>query len=233
MVRRDLKGLGQMTGGEQGVTWKDGVIPVSTRFDDPYFSLTDGLAETRHVFLAGNDLPERLGDGFHVAELGFGTGLNLLALLIAWAGTGRVGRLRYTSFEAYPLEATDIARALRHFPEAQAVAGPFLAAWDSGTRSFALAGIDVEVIVGDARDTLPAWRACADAWFLDGFSPAKNPELWSTELMAEVAAHTVTGGTFATYTAAGHVRRSLEAAGFAVERVAGHGRKRHMTTGRK
>ena len=222
-----------MTGGEQGVTWKDGIIPVSRRFDDPYFSLADGLAETRHVFLAGNGLPDRLCDGFHVAELGFGTGLNLLALLIAWAGTGRNGTLRYTSFEAYPLEATDIARALRHFPEAQAVAGPFLAAWDAGHRRFALTGIAVEVVTGDARDTLPAWPGCADAWFLDGFSPAKNPELWSPELMQSVCSHTVTGGTFATYTAAGHVRRSLEAAGFTVTRSAGHGRKRHMTTGRK
>ncbi len=232
MVRRDLQGLGQMTGGEQGVSWKDGVIPVSVRFDDPYFSLADGLAETRHVFLDGNGLPARLADGFHVAELGFGTGLNLLALLIAWAGTGRAGRLRFTSFEAYPLPATDIARALRPFPEALAVAGPFLAAWDAGQRRFALAGIEVEVVVGDARETLPAWEGRADAWFLDGFSPAKNPELWSPDMMAAVAAHTAAGGTFATYTAAGHVRRSLESAGFAVERRAGHGRKRHMTVGR-
>lgn len=234
-----------MGGGEQGsglgsglgVDWKDGVIPVSTRFDDPYFSLADGLAETRHVFLAGNGLPERLADGFHVAELGFGTGLNLLALLIAWAGTGRRGVLRYTSFEAYPLSTPDIARALRHFPEAHAVAGPFLARWDDapaeGAKRLSLAGIEAEVILGDARDTLPAWQGRADAWFLDGFSPAKNPELWSPDLMAEVGRHTAPGGTFATYTAAGHVRRALDAAGFAVTRVAGHGRKRHMTTGTK
>lgn len=230
-----------MGNGEQGVEtavdWKDGVIPVSTRFDDPYFSLADGLAETRHVFLAGNGLPDRLADGFHVAELGFGTGLNLLALLIAWGGTGRRGVLRYTSFEAYPLPATDIARALRHFPEAHAVAGPFLSQWDEapvdGVKRIALAGIEAEVILGDARVTLPAWQGRADAWFLDGFSPAKNPELWSPEIMAEVGHHTATGGTFATYTAAGHVRRALDAAGFAVTRQAGHGRKRHMTTGTK
>ncbi|MBC2837539.1 tRNA (5-methylaminomethyl-2-thiouridine)(34)-methyltransferase MnmD [Paragemmobacter straminiformis] len=224
-------------GADAGVAWKDGVIPVSTRFDDPYFSLADGLAETRHVFLAGNGLPDRLADGFHVAELGFGTGLNLLALLIAWTQTGRRGGLRYTSFEAYPLPATDIARALRHFPEAHAVAGPFLSQWDNapagGVKRIALAGIEAQVILGDARDTLPAWQGRADAWFLDGFSPAKNPELWSPEIMAEVGRHTAAGGSFATYTAAGHVRRSLEAAGFAVTRQAGHGRKRHMTTGTK
>ncbi|MBN2631756.1 MAG: tRNA (5-methylaminomethyl-2-thiouridine)(34)-methyltransferase MnmD [Rhodobacteraceae bacterium] len=213
--------------------WRDGGVPVSRRFDDPYFSLHDGLAETRHVFLSGNGLPERLRDGFHIAELGFGTGLNLLATLIAWRGTGRPGTLRFTSFEAYPLPAPDIARALAQFPEALAAAPGFLTAWATGARSFTLPGVAIEVIVGDARDTLPAWQGCADAWFLDGFSPAKNPELWSPDLMAQVARHTATGGSFATYTAAGHVRQALAGAGFTVSRQPGHGRKRHMTTGRK
>lgn len=219
--------------GPDDLDWRDGVIPVSRRFDDPYFSLHDGLAETRHVFLAGNGLPDRLFDGFHIAELGFGTGLNLLAVLIAWQASGRAGTLRYTSFEAYPMQAADIARALDHFPQAQAVAGEFLAAWAKGARQFALTGLAVEVIEGDARDTVPRWQGQADAWFLDGFSPAKNPELWSPDLMAEVARHTAPGGTFATYTAAGHVRRSLSEAGFNVTRQPGHGRKRHMTTGHR
>jgi tRNA U34 5-methylaminomethyl-2-thiouridine-forming methyltransferase MnmC len=83
----------------------------------------------------------------------------------------------------------------------------------------------------DVGDALAAWNGMADAWFLDGFSPAKNPELWSGTLLAEVARHTAPGGTFATYTAAGHVRRALEGAGFAVSRQPGFGRKRHMTTG--
>ena len=86
-------------------------------------------------------------------------------------------------------------------------------------------------MIGDARETLPAWGGRADAWFLDGFSPAKNPELWCDALMEQVARHTAAGGTFATYTAAGHVRRALAAAGFTVERRAGHGRKRHMSVG--
>ena len=119
-------GLGQMTGGEQGqagLDWRDGVVPVSRRFDDPYFSLADGLAETRHVFLAGNALPARFAPGFHIAELGFGTGLNLLASLIA--AEGQAGPIQYTSFEAYPLTAEEIARALEHFPEARAVADAF------------------------------------------------------------------------------------------------------------
>ncbi|MCE6959917.1 tRNA (5-methylaminomethyl-2-thiouridine)(34)-methyltransferase MnmD [Cereibacter sphaeroides] len=214
-----------------GVDWRDGVIPVSTRFDDPYFSLADGLAETRHVFLSGNGLPARFREGFHIAELGFGTGLNMLAALIAWRAAGARGRLRFTSFEAFPLAAPEIARALSAFPEAEAVAGPFLEAWVAGRSRFVNDGIEVEVILGDARETLRRWAGRADAWFLDGFSPAKNPELWSPDLMAEVARHTAPGGSFATYTAAGHVRRALEAAGFTVTRQPGHGRKRHMTSG--
>ena len=87
------------------------------------------------------------------------------------------------------------------------------------------------MVQGDARDTLPAWDGAADAWYLDGFSPAKNPELWGADLMQAVANHTAPGGTFATYTAAGHVRRGLSQAGFHVERIPGYGRKRHMTKG--
>ena len=209
--------------------WRDGVIPVSTRFDDPYFSLNGGLEETRHVFLAGNDLPARLRPGFHVAELGFGTGLNMLALALAAKDSGPI---RFSSFEAYPMAAADIARALDHFPEARAIAAPFLTAWDRGARAFALGPLVVEVNIGDARDLLPVWDNTADAWFLDGFSPAKNPELWSPELMAQVAAHTTAQGTAATYTAAGFVRRGLADAGFAVERRAGFAGKRHMTIAR-
>mgnify|MGYP006171741335 CR=1 FL=1 len=124
-----------------------------------------------------------------------------------------------------------IARALEHFPEARAVADAFLDHWAAGRRNFELGPMQVQVVIGDARETLPAWEGMADAWFLDGFSPAKNPELWSPDLMAEVARHTAPGGSFATYTAAGHVRRALADAGFAVERRTGHGRKRHMSTG--
>ena len=226
---RATDGIGDMGGGEQGLEWRDGVVPVSRQFDDPYFSLNNGLDETRHVFLAGTGLPERFCDGFQVAELGFGTGLNMLATVMASGGQ----RLRYTSFEAYPIAAEDIARALASFPEVLAVAGGFLEVWAAGARRFTLGTVEVEVVVGDAREMLPVWDGRADAWYLDGFSPAKNPELWSDHMMDQVARHTVRGGTCATYTAAGHVRRALAAAGFAVQRVPGHGTKRHMTVGRK
>ena len=218
-----------MTGNDQSdeLDWR-GEVPVSRRFDDPYFSLNDGLAETGHVFHRGNCLPERLRDGFQIAELGFGTGLNLLATVKMWHGPGV---LEFTSFEAFPMDVADMARSLAHFPAVADVAGPLLAAWGRGERQILWPGVRATILVGDARETLPQWQGRADAWFLDGFSPAKNPELWSAELMAEVARHTATGGTFATYTAAGHVRRALQDAGFVVERRPGHGHKRHMTAG--
>ena len=208
--------------------WRDESIPVSRRFDDPYFSLAGGLDETRHVFLTGNGLPGRFRDGFRIAELGFGTGLNLLAVLLAHQGPGHVS---YTSFEAFPMPAGDIARALAAFPEVATVAQPFLRQWETGGTTLHFPNLTASILLGDARETLPAWEGKADAWFLDGFSPAKNPELWAPDLMAEVARHTAPGGTFATYTAAGHVRRALADAGFTVSRQPGFGRKRHMTTG--
>ncbi|MHA3978060.1 tRNA (5-methylaminomethyl-2-thiouridine)(34)-methyltransferase MnmD [Halovulum sp. GXIMD14794] len=208
------------------LAWRDEGTPVSTRFDDPYFSMTDGVAESRHVFLDGNGLPDRLRPGFHVAELGFGTGMNLVLLsMIATVP------IRYTGFEAFPMEAEDAARALSRWPALAEVAAPMLEARAGGATRFTLGSVEAEVLVGDAREVLPGWQGRADAWFLDGFSPAKNPELWSPALMAEVGRHTARAGTFATYTAAGHVRRGLEAAGFNVERRPGFGTKRHMSVG--
>lgn len=214
-----------------GIDWRNGV-PVSRRFDDPYFSLQDGLAETRHVFLDGNDLPARFRPGFHIAELGFGTGLNAIAALIAWRAAGVAGPLRFTSFEMHPMSAPDMETALSSFPDARAAAEPLLSAWARGARQIETPGLILHVVEGDARLTLPAWEGSADAWFLDGFAPARNPELWGAALLEEVARHTAPGGTAATYAAAGGVRRALDAAGFDVVRASGYGRKRHMTRAR-
>ena len=199
-------------------------VPVSRRFDDPYFSLAGGLAETRHVFLAGNGLPARLVPGFHVAETGFGTGLNLLALAQVAAVP-----VRFTSFEAFPMTVEELARAHAAFPELAPLAAQLRAGW--GQDQITVGQVTARIVAGDARDTLPAWGGMADAWFLDGFSPARNPELWSGDLLAAVGAHTAPGGSFATYTAAGHVRRALAAAGFRVERAPGFAGKRHMSRG--
>lgn len=217
-----------MTDQQADLEWRDGRVPVSRRFDDPYYSLDDGLAETRHVFLVGNDLPARFADGFRIAELGFGTGLNFLVTLAAWRAAGVAGTLHFTSFEAFPMALPDRMRALAPFDGL-----PVDVFEGANDISVPLKGVDFElhVIVGDARDTLPAWDGRADAWFLDGFSPAKNPELWGPDLMGEVGKHTAKGGTFATYTAAGFVRRALADAGFTVTRDTGFGRKRHMARG--
>lgn len=213
------------------LTWRDDTTPVSTRFDDPYFSLAGGLDEARHVFLAGNDLPERLHPGFAVAELGFGTGLNLIALSLLAGQLALPGPVSFTSFEAYPMSADEARRALSAFPEALAAAEPLLQALSEGAPRFSLGRIEAEIVRGDARETLPRWSGAADAWFLDGFSPAKNPELWEPDLMAELARHTRPGGSFATYSAAGAIRRALDAAGFDVTRTPGFAGKRHMSRG--
>ncbi|MBO9407173.1 tRNA (5-methylaminomethyl-2-thiouridine)(34)-methyltransferase MnmD [Shimia sp. R9_1] len=218
-----------MSDQQADLEWRQDAIPVSTRFDDPYFSLDNGLAETRHVFLAGNELPARFVPGFHIAELGFGTGLNLLTTWMAWDQAGAQGPLRFTSFEAFPMSADEVARALAAFPELGDYADRLVTAYREDTTLATLEGIEAQVVVGDARETLAAMDFEADAWFLDGFSPAKNPELWDEALLRQVGTHTKAGGTAATYTAAGFVRRNLEAAGFEVTRIPGFGRKRHMT----
>ncbi len=214
------------------LSWRDGGLPVSDQFDDPYFSLHNGLLETEHVFLAGNDLPARFAPGFQIAELGFGTGLNMLSAWRAWEESGQKGALKFTSFEAFPMRPDDMARALAAFPAITPWAERFLSQWSGGGRCD-LGSLQLEVVIGDARLSLPGWTGRADAWFLDGFSPAKNPELWQEDLLQAVADHTGADGTAATYTAAGFVRRGLEVAGFEVSRSDGFGRKRHMTRARK
>ena len=211
--------------------WRDGNTPVATRFGDPYYALENGLAETQHVFLAGNHLPARFAPGFHIAELGFGTGLNLLCAWAAWRDARHTTALQFTSFEAFPLTLADMARAHAAWPELADLSRRFLNQWNPQTQSIETSTLCLRVIPGDARQTLVRWTGKADAWFLDGFSPAKNPELWQPGVMAQVARHTNRGGSFATYTAAGHVRARLAKAGFVVTRIPGYGRKRHMTTG--
>lgn len=212
------------------IEW-NGDVPVSIRFDDPFYSLDNGLAESRYVFLEGNDLPDRFRDGFHVAELGFGTGLNFLATLHAFREAGCPGKLHFTSFEAFPMPLADLKRALAVFGELPT--GVFTSL-EGGALPLQVDAADfiLRIIPGDAAQSLPSWDGTADAWYLDGFAPAKNPDIWTPKVMAEVARHTAPGGTFATYTAVGDVRRALDAAGFEVTRCAGFGRKRHMTKGR-
>lgn len=225
-----------MTDQTAPLIWRDtdaGRVPVSVQFDDPYYSLGGGLDETRHVFVDGNDLPARFASNLHIAELGFGTGLNLLVTWTDWLKAPH-GKLHFTSFEAYPMARSDMAASLAAFPEIAGLGAILLDRWVAGVGPVQLTeNLTLEVIIGDARQTLPAWQGQADAWFLDGFSPAKNPALWEPALLQSVADHTSANGTASTYSAAGHVRQSLTAAGFDVSRVQGFGRKRHMTIARK
>jgi len=163
-----------------------------------------------------------------VAELGFGTGLNALATLKAW---DQKGGFRFTSFEAFPMAATDMARALKHWPTLQIA--PLIEAWNKGLRHIQIGPMCLEVIEGCVTETLPQWEGLADAWYLDGFSPAKNDAMWTADVMRQVGKHTQIGGTCATYSAATRIRTRLENAGFEVTRTKGYGHKRHMTRGVK
>ena len=130
------------------------------------------------------------------------------------------------------MPTAEMKRALAAFPAIAGLAAPILELLDTGRSQVILEDFELTVITGDARKTLPTWPGMADAWFLDGFSPAKNPELWEPSLLSEVSLHTGPNGTAATYSAAGAVRRALSDAGFDVERRPGFGRKRHMTVAR-
>ena len=212
--------------------WHNGKIPISKKFGDAYFSLYDGLAETNHVFLSGNNLPNRFQNNFHIAELGFGTGLNLLATWHAWIKSGQTTPLKFTSFEAFPMELSDMSDSLKYWPELNSLATELFnqleKGWNINTPT-----LNAEIIIGDARRTLKSWEQSADAWFLDGFSPAKNPEMWEQELLNIVAEKTLDQGTFSTYSAAGFVRQRLTNAGFLVERIKGFNKKKHMSIGKK
>lgn len=220
------------------VTWGADGTPRSPRFDDAYFSSADGRAESVHVFLNGNDLPARWdrappARAFHVAELGFGTGLNFLVTLSAWRAAAPGGTLVFTSFERYPVTEAVRQRALARWPDLLALWAPWARRLGAraGWQEHREGDVELRLAVGDASALVSAMSDPADAWFLDGFCPAKNPSLWSASLMRVIAAQTVAGGTFATFTAAGWVRRNLAAAGFTVTRCPGFGRKRHMTRG--
>jgi tRNA 5-methylaminomethyl-2-thiouridine biosynthesis bifunctional protein len=225
------------------IDWHDGQ-PVSRLFGDVYFSRDSGIAEVRHVFLGGNDLPRRwsalgAGDRFVIGETGFGTGLNFACAWRLWDEVApRGARLSYLSVEGFPLPAADIARALGLWPELAAYRSALLAQWQDFAPgwhrlSFAAGRVILTLVVGDVRDALPRVDAAVDAWFLDGFAPAKNPEMWRPDVLAEVARLSRPAATCATYTVAAEVRRGLEAAGFAVAKATGFGRKREMLRGER
>ena len=220
--------------------WTAEGAPRSARFDDVYFSRDDGLAETRAVFLDGCGLPQAWAGRarFTVAELGFGTGLNILALLDLWRRARPPGaRLSIFSVEGFPLSRDEAARALAAWPGLADLAGALVQAWPRRAPGFHRIGFPamgavLDLAVGEASWALEQWDGRADAWFLDGFSPARNPRMWRPELLAAVAARSRPGARLGTFTVAGAVRRGLRDAGFAIDKRPGHGAKRERLEGR-
>lgn len=216
------------------LTWAADGSPRSGRFGDVYFSTDDGLAETRAVFLDGCGLPGAWAgrDRFVVAELGFGSGLNIAALLDLWRRTRPPGgRLHVFSIEAWPLSVEEARRALSAWPEISDAASALLERWPEPTPGFHRLDLPdfhavFDLAVGEVDWALAQWDGLADAWFLDGFSPALNPAMWSDDVLDAVARRSAPGARLATFTVAGAVRRGLAARGFQVDKRPGHGRKR-------
>jgi len=215
--------------------------PFSRRYDDVYFSRHDGREETRFVFLQHNELPERLANwrasrAFVIGETGFGTGLNMLC---AWECFDRVApagaRLHLISVEKHPLTRDSLARVWAGWPDLAERAQALIEQWPAavpGVHRLQLAErVTLDLHFGDAAACLARLDGSVDAWFLDGFAPAKNPDMWQPPLFEALAAASRPGTTFATFTCAGPVKRGLAAVGFAWRKVPGFGRKREMLCG--
>ncbi|WP_191967243.1 bifunctional tRNA (5-methylaminomethyl-2-thiouridine)(34)-methyltransferase MnmD/FAD-dependent 5-carboxymethylaminomethyl-2-thiouridine(34) oxidoreductase MnmC [Aeromonas caviae] len=228
--------------------WNEAGTPVSSEFGDVYFSNDNGLSETRYVFLQQNRLPERFShhdsDSFVIGETGFGTGLNFLATMAAFLEraplSGNGSRLHFISVEKYPLTQADLRKALAAWPELATLSQPLIDQWPlpvSGCHRllFADGRIRLDLWFGDIKEMLPQVphpaTGLVDAWYLDGFSPAKNPEMWTQDLFDDLARLARPDATLSTFTCAGFVRRGLIAAGFAMKKVKGHGSKREMLAG--
>ena len=216
-----------------------GGVPYSEAYGDVYHSADGGPGQARQVFLAGNALPERwrTRPSFTVVETGFGLGVNFLVTGAALLADGRASaRLHYVSVEKHPFAKDDLAAALARYPEIAPLARELVSAWPILLPGFhrlhlAHGQITLTLLLGDAATLLPQLEARADAFYLDGFAPEKNPAPWSAGVMAELARLAAPGATFATWSVAGGVREALAQAGFSVEKRPGFGRKRQMLAG--
>lgn len=213
--------------------------PRSQEFDDVYFSADDGLAESEYVFLDGNHLPRgwQAKQRFVICETGFGTGLNFLA---AWKRfeetTDPEHTLHFISFEKYPLDSEEIAAHLQpwsdffggHLTRLVGLYPPLIPGFH---RLVVTPRVTLTLVFDDVNDAFPQLQADVDAWFLDGFKPSTNPDMWSEIVFEQMKRLSYSGTRVATFTAAGQVRRGLQNAGFTVEKADGFGRKRDMTIG--
>ena len=215
--------------------------PYSETYADVYHSADGGAGQARHVFLQGNDLPARWADQerFIILETGFGGGLNFLATWAAWRDDPhRCGRLHYLAVEKHPFMANDLALLHQQWPEFAPLSRELCANWPVLTPGYHRLELDngrmvLTLLLGEAETVLRRCEARVDAFYLDGFDPKKNPEMWSADLFRRLARLAAPEATLATWCVAGEVRAALGAAGFEVERRPGFGRKRHMLTGRR
>lgn len=215
-------------------------IPLSSAFGDVYHSIDGGLEQARHVFLQGNGLPRRWQgrDLFTVLETGFGLGLNFLATWRAWRDDpAHCGRLHFVSVEKHPFCRDDLRVLHRRWPALEPLAVQLHRAWPALTPGFHRLLLDegqvtLTLLLGDARTLLPSLACRADAVFLDGFAPARNPELWSADLLRRVSRLCAADATLATWCVAGTVRDALAGEGWTLDKAAGFGRKREMLLGR-
>ena len=214
--------------------------PVSEIYGDIYHSAAGGHDQARHVFLAGNGLPERWRgrERFVILETGFGLGLNFLATWQAWRDDPqRCRKLHFVSLEKHPFSADDLAHAHAAWPEFALCAEELRRLWPPLQRGehrleFEGGRLILRLVFGDALEELSSLDASVDAFYLDGFSPARNPELWSPELCYSLARLAVPGATLATWSVAGSVRRALIAAQFTVKKCPGFAGKRQMLVGK-
>lgn len=224
---------------EPELKWISDAVPLSVLYNDTYYSQDDGRAECQYVFLEGNAVPERLEQraSFSVGELGFGTGLNFLETVRQFqiADPEKNRKLLFYSFEKYPLTAHQMAKALGRWPDITELSNDWFDDWrpKPGINRFIQDNICLTLAVGDVSLHLPQCAETFDAWYLDGFNPKNNESMWTEALMRHVFDRTRQMGTFATYTAAGWVRRNLEATGFKVKKRKGYGTKREMLVGRR
>jgi tRNA 5-methylaminomethyl-2-thiouridine biosynthesis bifunctional protein len=218
-----------------GLRFREG-IPYSALYDDIYHSDAGGLAQARFVFLEGNHLPQRWQgrETFTVMETGFGLGRNFLATWQAWRNDPDAsGRLHYLAIEKHPFRAEDLAVLHAAWPEVAALSHDLCAAWPPllpGFHRLLLDGgrVVLTLVFGDIAESLPQIEARADAFFLDGFSPGKNPEMWDPACLARLNRLAADGATLATYTVSAPVRKALSQAGFICRKLPGFGSKRDM-----
>ena len=219
------------------VSFEDGILRAID-VGDVYFSAEDGLAESRYVFIDGSGALDALAHASHliIAETGFGTGLNLLALCAAITKAGSSCQIDFISFEAAPLEAKDARLAHNAFPELTRLSHDLIANWPRrwhGVHRFSMLGgqVRVQLHYGQAEAALSRLSFAADFWFLDGFAPAKNPQIWSQPVCNEIARLSKKGTRLSSFTVARQVRTHLSEAGFHLEKAPGFGRKRDMLKG--